>query len=350
MGPTTTTNADSPRRLRLDLDPNRNMADGFVEILERIRQLEILDDSYSELLKAMQALAKLAPMSVASVHHAGVKLYRSTTHHRVVPERIEDIWYPPAEAVTEFGRANRPRAPIFYCCSDPTGAFLEAQAKVGNYAAFATWETTTDMILHHIGYSDSVMARAGIDRELLQVDRNLNERLRRDGLAEIRDFFSMAFTAPHHNLYRTTAAIAELFLSGDRISGIKYPSVAKHARVDNLALRPEFVRSGLALSGAVVVRIDEVSQQGMEGTEIARLASKRDGTLIWDYAGDSETTLKPGETVAMVVQPGETKRILSAGRLDIDGNPYDVFPGYSIELVDGKFVVFDLKRERVDPV
>jgi hypothetical protein len=321
----------------------------FANILQRIRQLQSSDDTYPELLKQMHGLAALAPISVASIHDPGVKLFRSTAHHRTVPARIEEIWYPPAEILTTFGRANRPGSPVFYCCSDPTGSFLEARAQVGDYATFATWETITEMIVHHVGYSDAVMVRAGIARDLLEVDRELHKRLEGEGVAAIREFLSLSFTDPQPSHYRVTAAIAEMFMAADTIAGIKYPSIAKNARVDNLALLPEFVRAGVRLAEASVVRVEKMSQESMEGKVIARLAAERAGDLSWRYEGDS-TSLEPGKSVSMLLKPGDSKRIVSAGRMSVNGQTYDVLPGYSIELRDGNFVVLDLKSRVVDPI
>ncbi len=304
--------------------------------------------SFDELVKLVSKLIALAPISIGSIHEPGVKLYRGTKHHVSVPIRIEDIWFPPVKHVREFGRANRPGAPLFYCCSDPNGAFREIGANIGNFAVLATWVTTKRMILHDLGFSQQVLDRAGSRRKLPEHHQHFNEQLDEKTRA-VRDFIARSFTDPTSHNYQLTAAIAHVFLAGDDISGIMYPSVAKQANVDNLAIMPEFVQSCMKLEEALAVRVDQISTDGsIGGNIVARLKSADNGDLRWNFTGDSETTIPPFKGVAMWINPGERKVFTSASEIRINGRTYRVAPGDAIELVNGEVCVRNVQGHLVE--
>lgn len=324
------------------------MKDETSVIVERIKMLSSEDSSFAELLQQMHKLASLAPASIGTVCEPGTTLYRGTNHHVSIPSRIEEIWYPPADRLPRFGRANRPGSPMFYCCSDPNGAFREIGTRLGQYAVLATWAAVERMVLHDVGYSAEVLERAGTNRSLPERHAAFSKALSSDA-RDVRDFLALAFTDPTPNHYRVTAAIAEMFLACDGIAGLMYPAVEKNANVDNLALLPQFVRSGLKLTEASAVYIDDVTADGIGGAVIARLKGTRDGVLLWEYTGSSTTDIPPHSAVVMHIQAGERKRITTAGQLQINGRLYELLPGYSIELVDGEIVVRDLQGSCLPP-
>jgi hypothetical protein len=318
-------------------------------ILERIKELGSEDSDFPELLQLMHKLAALAPVSIGTVCSPGTTLYRGTNHHVSIPSRVEDIWYPPADRLPGFGRANLPGSPMFYCSSDPDGAFREIETKLGQYAVLATWVAVERIVLHDVGYSADVLKRAGAKRSLPERHVPFGEGLASDA-RDARDFLALAFTDPTIEHYRVTAAIAEMLLACDGIAGIMYPAVEKNANVDNLALLPQFVRSGLKLKEASAVHINDVTADGIGGAVIARLKDTRDGNLLWEYTSSGTTDIPAHAAVTMHIQPGERKRIATAGRLQIDGRLYDLLPGYSIELTDGEVVVRDLQGSCLPPV
>jgi hypothetical protein len=326
------------------------MSDNALLILERIQALASSDNNFVDLLQQMHKLAALAPMSLGTVCAPGTTVYRATNHHVSIPSRIEEIWYPPANMICSFSRANRPGSPMFYCCSDLNGAFREIGAKLGQYAVLATWVAVTPMTLHDVGYSVEVLQRAGASRLLPERHAQFYAQTLTSEARQVRDFLALAFTDPTDHQYRVTAAIAEMFLACDGIAGIMYPAVAKSANVDNLALLPEFVRSGLNLTEASAVYIDEVTADGISGSVVARLLFVQDGNLVWEYTGSATTDIAPLSGVVMRIQLGERKRVTTAGRLQINGRTYDVLPGYSIELADDQIIVRDLQGSLVLPL
>lgn len=325
------------------------MNDKVIAIRERIKTLEAEEGDFAALLKEMRALAALAPVSIGAVYEPGATLYRGTNHHTSIPSRIDEIWFPPANGLRSFGRANRPGSPMFYCCSDPNGAFREIGAKLGQYAVLATWVTVERMVLHEVGYSPEVLERAGATRSLPERHAAFRESLSSDA-RDVKDFLALVFTDPTASHYRITASIAEMSLACDGVSGIMYPSVEKSANVDNLALLPQFVRSGLKLTSASAVFVNDVTADGIGGAVVARLTGTSDGNLVWEYPALSATDIPPHSGVTMRLLPGQRTGVTREGQLQINGRLFNVRPGYSIELAGDEVVVRDLQGSCIAPV
>ncbi len=315
-------------------------------LLQDIRAAADGGATVDDLLKKLHHLAALAPLSIGSGYGAGSRLYRGTNHHRSIPSRIEEIWYPPAQRLNTFGRANRPGSPMLYCCSEQTGAFREISIKVGQYALLATWETTRLVIVHDLGFSAEVFQRANSRRALPERYAAFDGQYLSPTAREVRDFLALAFTEPGTQRFPFTTAIAELFLEGDHISGIVYPAVSRSANVDNFALRPQFVNDGLRLVNVDAILVDEEhADEAFGGTVVARLLSCVDGKLQWEYTG-TQRDLPIGET--LYISAGESLRITQSGVLVFCDQKYAVEPGYAIRLINGKACIVNLHGSVVE--
>jgi hypothetical protein len=206
------------------------------------------------------------------------------------------------------------------------------------------------MLLHDLGYTAQVLSRAGSRRALPENHRAFYEaNLNKQGKM-IRDFLALAFTEPTAANCSLTTAIAEFHLRGDQFSGILYPAVSKAANVDNLALRPPFVRDSLKLVTAQLVNIDQVDEDGsIEGVVLADLSSvESDGTLRWTFQ-EVGAQVPPGGGYAF--RAGESLRAQSAGEIEVEGKRYRIDTGYSIESTEsGEVTVRDLRGEVVEPL
>jgi hypothetical protein len=201
------------------------------------------------------------------------------------------------------------------------------------------------MVLHDVGYSCDVLKRAGARRDIPEHQANLYDTLE-PSEREVRDFLAEVYTKPTSADYHVTAAIAQLFLACDSIAGIMYPAVV-NLNVDNLALLPSFVESSMKIVEATAVLVTEVTPDAISGQIVARLEACDAGNLVWRYTG---TTASTGLPAFLDFEPGQRKRVATAGRFWFDGNLYDFLPGYSIQLVDGEFVIRDLQGVVVQPI
>ena len=317
------------------------------ETIELIDQLAKGGAEVDKLIGEIRKLLAIAPKSIASIYEPGVIVYRATRHHNSVPNRIEEIWYPPVER-TPWNRANRPQQPMFYCTSDPDCALREIGADIGDTVVFATWRTTGKMLLHDLGFSSQVLSRAGSRRRLSKHHRKFyRKQLDTEGKA-VRDFFAFAFTEPSPQDYRLTVAIAEAHSDPD-FAGILYPSVAKAANTDNLALLPSFVNSGLSLIKAQVFQVDQKDLYGrVSGNIICDLERvNEDGELSWSYGGKSENLApKAGKQI----RTGDTLRVQTSGDVEIDGMRYHLEPGYSIRVEGNMVIVRDVQNRVINPL
>jgi hypothetical protein len=324
-----------------------SLTDTVDALLSDIQRLTAANADIEDLKDSLHKLLSLGPFSLSSVFDPGLTLYRATNHHTSIPSRIQDLWYPPANRVTAWSRANRPYSAMFYCSSAPTGAFQEVGAKPGTFLVLSTWVSTRRLLLHDLGFTDQVLARAGARRALPDHHRDFYETVLDTPGRKVRDFIALAFTDPTPDHYVLTTAIVEVHLRADELAGILYPSVARTADVDNVALRPGAVRDGLRLTDAKVCRVDTVADRSFGGETICELAnSDETGILSWSYPQPG-ATLPPGGQRALRV--GDRYTFQSPGDIEVEGQRYHVEPGYAIE-VNGEVVeVRDAQGRAIAP-
>lgn len=318
-------------------------------LIALIKQLIDRGADVDAFLDPLHRLIALSPSSIGWVADPGLELYRVTKHHTTLPTRIDEVWFPPPE-LTPSGRANRPNQPMFYCTSDPSYAYYETSITVGQTVVFSKWVTTARMMLHDLGYTAQVLARAGSTRTLPEPHRKFYEDNLTDEGRQIRDFIAMRFTDPNPNSYAFTNAVAEFHLDADfDLAGILYPAATKAANADNLALRPSFVREGMKLVEATLQEVSTVTEDGYVVGDIqADLVDVRDtGELSWSLR-EPATSSPPGSSIA--VSYGEAIRVHDAADLEIGGREFHVEPGYAIVVSKtGDFRVLNLKGEKVEP-
>jgi hypothetical protein len=141
-------------------------------------------------------------------------------------------------------------------------------------------------------------------------------------------------------------------LRAPEFSGLLYPAIAKAANVDNIVLTPDFVRKGLRLETAQLVKVDEVTfDRAIGGIILCDLSRvDPDGSLHWMFR-ERGTTVSPGDAYSWHMRPGESVLMQSAGDIEVDGQQYRVESGYCIEMTDsGSIRVRDLRGNIVEPV
>jgi hypothetical protein len=317
------------------------------KIIEEIDQLLTLRADVDAFAERIHRLLAVAPKSLGSKYPVGTRLYRATNHHVSVPRTLLELSHPP-DHFASLGRANRKGRPMFYCSSDPNCTLCEIRATVGQIAVYATWVTTEPMVLHDLGYTPEVFKRAETNRVLPNEHQTFIESLN-DCERKVRDFLFSVFTEPTSGKYAFTAAIAEMHLTADWISGIKYPAVAKSGRVDNLALKPIFVSSGLKLESAHLVKIDAIEADGaISGVVVCDfLGADTDGTLHWKFR-EKGVSMPPG--AGHVMQRGVPVIVQSSGDIQVESKKYHVEAGYTLQInEDGDFEVQDLRGNLIKP-
>lgn len=315
-------------------------------LLESVAECLANGSCVEEFIPHARKLLNASGKGKASRHKPGVSLYRLTKHHRKIPEKIDEVWFP-SNDVASLGRANRQGCSVFYCSSDPDCVFRELGVTVGQIVVHAEWTTTSTMVLHEIGYAPSAFGRLLSPRPLPQHHKIFYESELNEDERYIRDFLSLAFTEPGSFSYTLTAAIAEELLSIDGFAGIMYPTVAKAARNDNLALLPQFVRQGLILKQASLLEIKSVEECGkIEGMQLATLADVGDdGVLTWRFP--SSDKCEPSESITF--HQNMTIFCQSSHTVMVGNSQYKVEPGYRIQHEANGVTVRDLYGELIQP-
>lgn len=320
------------------------MKNKIEEILASIESLIRNNGTVDLFTQKIHNLIALAPISNCSVFEPGVEFYRSTNHHKNIPNFIDEIWFPP-ENFAKLSRANREGSPMFYCSADPMVSHLEIGMKPGQLAVMSKWGTIERMILHDLGYSSKVFKRAEANRSVPDMNRDFEE----DHFTDVHDFIHLAFTEPVSPKYELTAAIAEVHLRAVELAGIRYPAITKKANADNISLKPEFVRSSVRLLEAQLIKVDIIDQRfnTFEGEIIADLKTiSPKGELKWEFRR-KELAIAPGESFTL--KQGVTI-IRSPAEIRVDGKDYHLEPGYSIEIPEsGDAIIRDIRGELISP-
>lgn len=318
------------------------MRAGELEIIRELAKFSAEGD-IDVIATKVAELVCISPLSLGSIYSPGTVLYRTTNHHVSVPSRIEEIWYPPAE-FAKLSRANRHGHPMFYCSSDPGCTFWEIGMSVGQLFVNSKWVTIKEMMLHDLGYSKQVFDRLKSTRRV----PDTNQSFEASRFTKVHEYIHLAFTEECNPNYALTAAIAEVHLRSEQLSGIKYPSIKKKAMADNLALIPDFARHHLTLDSAQVVKVDTIgSDSSIEGVVIADLLDvTTDGILTWNFRNKGPS-LAPGEGRILAIG---VHRFQESGQINVLGKTYRIEPGYTIENLDNTVVVVkNLRGEIVLP-
>lgn len=116
------------------------------------------------------------------------------------------------------------------------------------------------MVLNHVGFTDECKAALNSDRSL---DKLYEFVTHMQGYGDTNDllytYLSSRFIIPvgtgEEWKYKISIAISHILLTGSRIDGIMYPTVAMQGNADNVALKPASFSRCLAFAGVEFVEV-----------------------------------------------------------------------------------------------
>lgn len=281
----------------------------FKHINDNIKQLGI--DEIRELIRPlMKGVFVEAP-----IIRAGSFLYRarkiddSFNKNRKI--LLKDLRNPPPD-ISTLGRMNRDGQSVFYCSGSKEPVFFELpNLSNGHEIILGFWQTSEDMIVNNIGYTEYIFNKMGAKRvapswSVKKIDNtrqeiNFNENsistaeresiLSHDQNRVLRELISEVFmhqvndSDKYH--YKLTTALAELHLGEIKnytrqFAGIIYPSVRMFANGDNFALKPKFVEQNLKLKKATHIRINKRNKNSFSINNLDEaIELDEDGALKW---------------------------------------------------------------------
>jgi hypothetical protein len=206
-----------------------------------------------------------------------VRIYRTRAWHGPGrPKSVADISYPPKHA-SRLNRANEEGEQVFYASAGLPPSFVESRLEQGQNVVCGEWRNTAKMTLQEVGLSEDL-------------DPSGIEKLYHD-----------IFTSPDPGVYKYSARVAHHLMSGP-ISGLLYPSIAAQNKSQNLAVKADFVDTGLRLINASFFHIKDVKDRHQYETEELDFAiPDSKGNLEWKGRKKQWVQRKQGEELKMVL-------------------------------------------------
>jgi len=281
----------------------------FQHINDKIKQLGV--DEIRELIRPLMKGVRVE----APIIPAGTFLYRARKIDNFFNKDrkilLNDLKYPPPDKST-LGRLNRDGQSVFYCSGSREPIFFELPNLTdGHEIVLGFWQTSEDMIVNNIGYTEYIFRKMGatrvapswsvkkIDDTRQEITLNKNYVsaeareviLSHDQNRVLRELMSKEFmrevSGPESHHYKLTTAIAELHLGEiknhtKQFAGIIYPSVRMSANGDNFALIPQFVDQNLKFKKATHIKINKKDGNSYSINKLdAAIELNEDESLKW---------------------------------------------------------------------
>jgi len=245
----------------------------LAELHQRVRARSISPDEFE---RELWPLTK-GHRRRGRVYDVGkVRIYRTRVWHESGrPKFIADISYPPKH-VSRLNRANEEGEQMFYASAGLPPSFVESRLEKGQNVVCGEWRNTAKMTLQEVGLSDD------------------------NDLSVIEQLYHDIFTSPDPGMYKYSARVARHLMSGP-ISGLLYPSIAAQNKSQNLAVKADFVDTGLQLINASFYYTKEIKDKHLYETEELDFATPDStGVLQWKGRKKQWVLRKQGEELKMV--------------------------------------------------
>jgi len=227
--------------------------------------------SPAEFEKELSRLAKGHQRRGRMYEMGKVRIYRTRVWRESErPRSTADISYPPKHA-SRLNRANEEGEQIFYASAGLPPSFVECRVEQGQNVVCGEWRNTARMAVQEVGLSED-QSRSSIEQ-----------------------IYHDIFTSPNPEMYRYSARVAHHLMAGP-ISGLLYPSIAAMNKSHNIALKADFVETGLQLINVSfyhVKAIKPIHQYETEDVDFAIPDST--GVLEWKGRKKQWVLAGPGE-------------------------------------------------------
>lgn len=238
-----------------------------LEFLNMLNSLDLSQYDLDKIDNMINDVFHIIPFGTSHIPK-GTKLFRARKNKpSQVFYNISELGLNKPDNITEFGRANKPHEPIFYCSSNVKLACAEVLQSLKNkfnpknevgLTTVSVWETTKELHVAPIYYSEAVCKvrddiknyKEGNKNHIRE--KNIINSSTLDVSDLIMEFFCDEFSKininTHHD-YKLSASysnrlkhanklVAPMY-SNSRFDGIVYPSVAMMYKGDNIALFEE---------------------------------------------------------------------------------------------------------------
>jgi hypothetical protein len=224
----------------------------LVEIHNQIKELETLDRqsiTIDELKHKISRLMKGHTVRPRKIVAKNIFRARKTPQNTVF-NRVNELWYPRKNLITQYGRCNNINSTIFYCSDRESTAILELRPNIGVYLTILKSQlkdSNNVPYVQELGLPEftakynpqlggTILENTALGKTYWQNQENEVKNL------AIRSFLVKEFiknvAAGNEDQYKISVAISEILMSNDAFDGICYPSIATQHQGTNLALKP----------------------------------------------------------------------------------------------------------------
>ena len=235
---------------------NKDSMNSFYNsVQDFIRKIRAIDLKQAD--ASAQILLELKQFT--GIRHFKVTFRKGSCIYRCRPNEeidffglVDDLKYPPAKRILDFGRCNLPQQPVFYASEFEWNSFIELMHALDkrvpdNMNAPVTvgeWVLQQDLEMVVVLNPDN---KGTMARYMSLFQSDFDEVINREPAEEIeglRLFFHFIAEAyarsavDDQDVYKLTSAYSDIVFGMDRVDGIIYPSVQYHHHGINYALKP----------------------------------------------------------------------------------------------------------------
>ena len=293
------------------------------DIIRSIDKIEAFDLRTVSIRKLEAELSSLLKgfRIILPKYNSRIYLYRGRICDK--PLNISDIIYPPSNLIKCYGRVNDIGQQLFYASNAKNVPFYELSANVGDHIAIGTWKSNAKMGLNHIGYTSECKTALKSDRDLGSEYKHVID-MKNFGEPNnlLQNYVASKFTPRVSKgeewRYKFSIALGNIFLKGNNINGLMYPTIEMLGNADNIVLKPDYFPKHMEFVSVEYVTITK--KEGMRFSwKVIDSATKLDeySNFIWSGRNLKWTLKKDGE--------------------------------YTFKKEGGNYIVFDHNGNRVDP-
>ena len=211
---------------------------------------------------------------------------------------IREHSYPPLN-ITQMGRCNFPKYPVFYCSDDAMTALLEVArnyCKLDKKFCISKWELMSPN--EELIFQNFLQTPLPPENHFNALQKDLRKRInepfekslntgldeeRKEGLLEYLSFLDNSFIKDEN--YSLSATLAHRVLYADhnfRADILMYPSVQAKYKGVNMALNPNFVENNLKLTRLYEVSLENYNPKtGKIDVTFYRYAEVKKNIIRW---------------------------------------------------------------------
>lgn len=281
-----------------------------IQKIDSLKKLDLSKISDGELKELINSYFNIVPFTGGTIP-AGTELFRARVNIGEKPfNTVSDLYAPPAELISKYGRLNKPNERVFYCASNfKLAAFeviqdLKYSFNPSREVAFLTigiWRAKKDLHLACVHHDPKLH---DIRKDILEAYEKNQKILFNGNISEqtaisnnlILQFFAEELTKDNlkgdfdykiSNFYITTLKEANKYVApqheSSKFDGLNYPSVAMKYKGDNQAFFLESADTKLEFVNAIQIicaNLDFDNGDFLPGI-LYEAESITDGNIIW---------------------------------------------------------------------